>query len=84
MESQPQNPELRINPKNFHLCCLLYTPLADISNQSRCEFQSGSSSASIFCVCKQQGPGMQAHCSYIVPQSGKYSSLMCRLIFANP
>ena len=23
MESQPQNPEFRINPENFHPCCIL-------------------------------------------------------------
>ena len=36
MESQPQNPEFRINPENFHPCiCLafianLFTPFLDI------------------------------------------------------
>ena len=25
MESQPQNPEFRINPVNFHPCCQLLT-----------------------------------------------------------
>ena len=27
MESQPQNPELRNNPENFHPCTLWFRPL---------------------------------------------------------
>ena len=26
MESQPQNPEFKINPENFHPCCLRMAP----------------------------------------------------------
>ena len=47
MESQPQNPEFRINPENFHPC---------ISSVER-GLNSGlslHSFTSIICVCKQR------------------------------
>ena len=35
MESQPQNPEFRINPENFHPCGLHYSV---INVRNRCMF----------------------------------------------
>ena len=33
MESQPQNPEFRINPENFHPC-VIHKGVNDLPNQS--------------------------------------------------
>ena len=34
MESQPQNPEFRINPENFHLCITTYEPFGKLLTHS--------------------------------------------------
>ena len=49
MESQPQNPEFRINPENFHLCYIL--TCMQRNSEFRTEFLADINNPTIFCQC---------------------------------
>ena len=46
MESQPQNPDFRINPENFHLCGLISCPSV-LASLTACICPSGLDSWSV-------------------------------------
>ena len=52
MESQPQNPEFRINPENFHPCKCFSWPKRDFQNFSRQIYFSQEPFKFFSCLCK--------------------------------